>query len=78
MADCSKCIHIDVCGKLVFFGRNCNKECIHYNDGSNLVEVVRCKNCKHFEQNPFDGCEVCTHISGYVRPDFGCVDGERK
>ena len=42
------------------------------------VEVVRCKDCKHYEWNPFDGCEVCTHISGYVRPDFGCVDGERK
>lgn len=42
------------------------------------VEVVRCKDCKYFEMNPFDGCEVCTHISGYVRPDFGCVDGERK
>ena len=40
MADCSKCIHIDVCGKLMFFGRNCNKECIHYKDGSDLVEVV--------------------------------------
>lgn len=42
------------------------------------VPVVRCKDCKHYEWNPFDGCEVCTHISGYVRPDFGCVDGERK
>lgn len=40
MADCSKCIHIDVCGKLIFFGRNCNKECVHYKDGSDLTEVV--------------------------------------
>lgn len=40
--------------------------------------MVRCRDCKHFEMNLFDGCEVCTHIHGYVRPDFGCIDGERK
>jgi hypothetical protein len=50
------------------------------NDGDavDIVEVIRCKDCKYFQMNPFDGCEVCTHISGYVRPDFGCVDGKRK
>lgn len=47
-------------------------------DPVEIAEVIRCRDCKHFEHNPFDGCEVCTHISGYVRPDFGCVDGERK
>lgn len=39
---------------------------------------VRCKDCMFYEWNPFDGCEVCTRGCGYVRPDFGCVDGERK
>lgn len=43
-----------------------------------VVPVVLCRDCKYFEMNLFDGCEVCTHIHTYVMPDFGCIDGERK
>jgi hypothetical protein len=56
----------------------CTMELLTYAPRVDAVEVVRCRDCKYFELNLFDGCEVCTHISGYVRPDFGCVDGERK
>lgn len=42
------------------------------------VEVIRCRDCKYFVLNPFDGYEDCTRGFGYVRPDFGCVDGERR
>jgi hypothetical protein len=42
------------------------------------VNATRCRDCKYFQMNPFDGCEVCTRGCGFVRPDFGCVDGKRK
>jgi hypothetical protein len=60
--------------------RNCfyAKTFTLYETSDDYVKVVRCEDCKHYEWNPFDGCEVCTRGCGYVRPDFGCVDGERK
>ncbi len=42
------------------------------------VPVVRCKDCKHYEWNPFDGCDVCIHLGRYVHAAFSCIDGERK
>ena len=78
MADCSKCIHIDVCGKLIFFGRNCNKECLHYKDGSDLVEVVRCENCKFSVDEDGEGWLWCNSWANGTPRDGYCFEGERK
>lgn len=42
------------------------------------VEVVRRKDCKHYVWDEFDGCYACIHLGRFVKPDFGCIDGERK
>ena len=42
------------------------------------VEVVRCKDCKHYEWNLFDGCHVCIRLSKYVKEDFFCSYGEKR
>ena len=47
------------------------------------VEVVRCKDCKHFVQNePYDPCECMKWTVkwgvAYVNPDDFCSYGERK
>ena len=42
------------------------------------VEVVRCKDCKHYLYDDFDGAYVCMQLSKYVKPDFWCAHGERK
>ena len=42
------------------------------------VEVVRCKDCKHYVWDEVDGCHVCIEISKYVKKDFFCAYGERK
>ena len=39
---------------------------------------VRCKDCKSYEWNEFDGCHVCISLSKYVKEDFFCSYGERK
>ena len=42
------------------------------------VEVVRCKDCKHYVWDEFDGSYVCLSIGRFVKPDFWCANGERK
>lgn len=42
------------------------------------VPVVRCKDCKHHEDEEM-GMVYCPHIVGsWVAEDFYCADGERK
>ena len=43
-----------------------------------VVKVVRCKDCKHYLYDDFDGAYVCMQLSKYVKPDFWCAHGERK
>lgn len=45
---------------------------------ADAVEVVRCKDCKHYLYDDFDGCYVCMQLSKYVKTDFWCAYGERK
>ena len=41
-------------------------------------QVVRCKDCKHHEDEEM-GMVYCTHIVGsWVAEDFFCADGERR
>lgn len=46
------------------------------------VEVVRCKECKHYAVTPSDCVPYCSHESGYVGEYIGnlfyCANGERK
>ena len=49
------------------------KDIINAQPSADVVEVVRCKDCKHYE---FDG--YCKTICGFMLPDFYCSDGERK
>lgn len=43
-----------------------------------MTELVRCKDCKHYLYDDFDGCYVCMQLSKYVKTDFWCAYGERK
>lgn len=46
-----------------------------------MVEVVRCKDCKHWDKDHTEECDnidsVCFH-NGWCKPDWFCADGERK
>jgi len=42
------------------------------------AEVVRCKDCKHYLWDDFDGCYVCMKLGKYTTRDFWCAHGERK
>lgn len=47
-------------------------------EGGTLVEVVRCRDCKHHEDEE-PGMVYCPNqVGGWVSDDFFCADGERR
>lgn len=57
---------------------------MHINEATvvDAVEVIRCKECKHYAKTPSDCVPYCSHESGYVGEYIGnlfyCANGERK
>ena len=47
-------------------------------DTVDAVEVVRCKDCKHYLWHDWDYSYCCIKLGKFVKPDFGCLYGERK
>lgn len=48
---------------------------------ANMVEVVRCKECKFWQsdwETSYDGYHYCSMIDLVIDGDFYCKDGERK
>lgn len=84
MARCENCIHQKVCLHMAniqndtyaYMGVNFNVEaCEHYSQTEDVVEVVRCKDCKHCERG------ICYYPKvRYVSHDKNhfCGYGERK
>ena len=62
------------------------EEIISWLKENDVVEVVRCKDCKHFKQNIFcvggeyDGCDAWDNNGNEieVKPEDFCSYGERK
>lgn len=83
---CKDCVHYDIC---VFCLRgNENEKCLHFKNNANVVEVVRCRDCKWYEEgkllSPNKFCFRLKHPTedrkiGYnYAPDDYCSYGERK
>lgn len=56
-------------------------EDLHKQPTVDAVEVVRCKDCKHYHKSDagHPDCEWCKRlICGTIKPDFFCADGERR
>lgn len=48
---------------------------------ADVVEVVRCKDCKFWQtdwETSYDGYHYCSMIDVVIAGDFYCKDGERK
>ena len=81
-----RCLHNEVCkyGEKRSNGMYCTEEkCKQFKNITKYVEVVRCKDCKHFVQNePYDPCECMKWTVKWgvanVNPDDFCSYGERK
>lgn len=80
MATCKECVHKDVCPVPHLKDATI---CPHFKDCTKYVEVVRCKDCKHFVHGePYDPCECMKWKTKwgvvYTTPDGYCHKGERK
>lgn len=53
----------------------------HYMSGGDVVEIVRCRNCRYWSEGHTEECDnpdsVCFH-NGWCKPDWFCADGERR
>ena len=74
---CYDCIHLATCYKIEHFGRDLetNMPCDLYIGISDRIEVVKCKDCKHFRTKP----NYCGKLAiDDVEEDFYCSYGERR
>ena len=75
---CNKCACNKVCNHDLFGFENCG----NFISAADVVEVVRCKNCKHF--CPYEGeehkgdCAELVGLESCVYEDDFCSYGERK
>ena len=57
------------------------QETIDTFDAHNAPELIRCKDCVHWDIGYTEECNnsdsVCFH-NGWCKPDWFCADGERK
>lgn len=78
---CADCIHHGTCfregNKKAYNGDLDISGCEYYKSAVNFVEVVRCKNCKHWEHEE-DVDFVCKRHYGYRASLDFCSQGERK
>ena len=86
MGECKKCIHKPVCFKQGMRDKltptGFELECRYFKNKSDVVEVVRCKDCKHFdayegEEHKGD-CGELVGLESCVYEDDFCSYGERK
>lgn len=86
---CGDCIHADICERNLNldFSRENIAWCNSFKDKTDVVEVVRCKNCAKsrplnpkdpFESVYCDECVWCYLRQDGVFEDHFCGDGQRK
>lgn len=84
---CKGCFHFQVCAdvmknQLFIREKVCmeeNPQCEHYSPTADVVEVVRCKDCKYVKPMSFKGYFMCKRHHKYCRKaDDFCSYGERK
>ena len=91
MAICKDCLHINVCKDYASYDKDSIISCDNFKNKADYVEVVFCKDCKHWERlyyRPFveprdDGrCRALWQFHGAERyttlEDHFCSYGERK
>ena len=86
---CKKCIHFDVCDSWykqveaegLVVGEMSQQTCEKFKNKSDVVEVVRCKDCKKAEELTVLGEKIlsCRHWNTHLcEPTDFCSYGERK
>lgn len=80
MTLCEKCIHGDVCGDRDGYDEGDERAltyCSEFKSKDDVVEVVRCKDCKHWKQVTAER-HACRILGFEMDYDEYCSYGERK
>lgn len=79
MDKCEKCLYKENCQFLATHKKAIVADCTAYKDATNVVEVVRCKDCylRNTEACPFCFWD-CGELMGYTEDNDFCSYGERK
>ena len=68
--------HCVCCGAVIPEGRQvciiCGLKTNYKQSTTDVVEVVRCKDCKHYELMKSNNQYFCNEFGGYVKPDDYC------
>lgn len=75
-ATCGECLHAEICEQmptLTGFDPTNIAYCKAFRNAADVVEVVRCENCKHMDDDGW----CCVHDTPMDSIDF-CSYGERK
>ena len=77
MATCKECIHFDVCEPYTAPDESYPEAggCPVFKSKDKFVQVVRCKDCKNWEDGYFG---YCTKIHAAMDYDGFCSNGERR
>lgn len=69
MPSCKNCIHRDFCNIHGYIDAD---ECGCFKDKADFVEVVRCKDCKHFDSTQYFGEKIkyCQMHTNSAEDDF--------
>lgn len=81
MAECKKCLSEKVCRYNDGINLYCKEdyECPHFTPTADVVEVVRCKDCKHFGRDMGHGKHDCKKYEmPYCLENDYCSYGERR
>lgn len=83
MAKCKDCLHYEPCSafsEIINAAVDVEKGCEHFKDRTEVAEVVRCKDCRHFVTP--QGVPCCDNFFGLGFPhpsgDDFCAYGERR
>lgn len=82
MSTCNNCIHYSAC---LWNGEYTPTPCRHFKDKADMVEVVRCRDCKHLtvinNGSAYARCEKTGYVFWSFRTDTRehfCAYGERR
>lgn len=87
MARCSDCLYFERCVSLgvelnIEKNREADKNCLRFKDATDVVEVVRCRDCVYYSRFPCknqDGYDGHCHGTNHGTCDSGyCSFGRRK
>ena len=84
MARCEDCVHSECCAgyeaggiRSVLCGDKADTRCKRFKSNDDVVEIVRCKDCRQSEICP-DTLLWCNQIATLVPPNGFCHCGERR